>query len=379
MSRIKINILPKTIIFVVVISATCLVTLIVISFWQLDVMENTAVEKITEMQKDVVKNTTDALNELGKTAIKNQAISVAETIGLYLKTHPYMTLKALEKDPEFQKIAVQPVGKTGYTAVADYHTFINIAHKDPNIVNLDLSTLAEKLPGFWAIMSATGNGQPSEGFYDWIDPDGSVRSKYMYIAIIDGETADGAMLNVAATTYISEFNQPAELIEDKFAASRNSIVSDIGNAKRQLLNNATIFSAAIVLFVIFLSIIFTRSITTPLRKLTLVGEKIAKGDLETAFPEIKTNDEVTVLANSLEVMRKEIKLSKENLEKSIKDLEISRDSLEKSKKELEQKNEQLEKVNEELKETNKLMVGRELKMAEMKKEVEELKKKPDQT
>jgi hypothetical protein len=46
--------------------------------------------------------------------------------------------------------------------------------------------------------------------------------------------------------------------------------------------------------------------------------------------------------------------------------------LEKTKKVMETKVAQLEQIN-------KLMVGRELKMAEMKKEIEELKKKLDKT
>ncbi len=371
----KISILAKVFILIISLSIIPLIILSFISFWYLDRMENTAIEKISDIQTRAVEDSAASLNELGKIMIKNQAISVAKAISLYLETHPAMTVRDLQNDPEFQEIAVQPVGKTGYTAVADNSTLINRFHKDPNIVNLDLSTLAEKLPGFWAIMSKTREGKEVEGFYDWVDPDGSIRSKYMYIAIADGVTADRVTMNVAATTYIDEFNKPAELTKERLNISRNDIIADIRNLKNQILKTAAIFISAMSVFVILLSIVFSRFITGPIKKLAAVGEKISQGDLETSFSEIKTNDEIELLANSLETMRKEIKASKENLEKSVRDLEVSKDSLEKSKRELESKNKELEKINEELEQTNKLMIGRELRMMELKKEIEELKNK----
>jgi PAS domain S-box-containing protein len=62
-------------------------------------------------------------------------------------------------------------------------------------------------------------------------------------------------------------------------------------------------------------------------------------------------------------------------EELIKGLKQKTEELEAAKKELEQRNEEFEKTNEKLEQTNKLMIGRELKMAELKKENEELKNK----
>jgi PAS domain S-box-containing protein len=62
-------------------------------------------------------------------------------------------------------------------------------------------------------------------------------------------------------------------------------------------------------------------------------------------------------------------------EELIKGLKQKTEELEVAKKELEQRNEEFEKTNEKLKQTNKLMVGRELKMAELKKENEKYKQK----
>ncbi len=140
-----------------------------------------------------------------KQSIKVKAEDVARQIDLYLELHPDMTVEDLQNDPEFQKIAVQQVGQTGYTAVTDYDTLICRFHQNPTIVNLKLEELSSKLPGFWEIMSKTKGGVENEGIYDWEEADGSIKQKYMYIALVERRTADGVGLHVAATTYLEEY------------------------------------------------------------------------------------------------------------------------------------------------------------------------------
>ncbi len=145
--------------------------------------------------------------EYAKESIKQKAEDVARQIEIYIHNNPDKTIKDLQNDSYFQEIAVQQVGKTGYTAVTDYDTLICRFHKNPQIVNLDLETLSNKLLGFWKIMSSTRGGKPAEGLYDWIDADNTTRQKYMYIAIVNARTADDVGLSVAATTYLDEYNE----------------------------------------------------------------------------------------------------------------------------------------------------------------------------
>ena len=90
-----------------------------------------------------------------KRAIRQQAIGVAKQIEIYITLNPDKTIKDLQNDSYFQSIAVQPVGKTGYTAVTDYSTLTCRFHTNPKVVDLELEKLAEKLPGFWSVMSTT--------------------------------------------------------------------------------------------------------------------------------------------------------------------------------------------------------------------------------
>jgi len=139
-------------------------------------------------------------------SIKDKAVSVAKQIEIYLISNPHLTLNDLQEDPYFQEIAVQDVGLTGYTAVTEYDTLICRFHKNPDIVDKDLSEVASTLPGFWNIMSRTKGGLETEGVYDWLEPDGLTRQKYMYIAVVGPKTADGVGLHVAATTYLDEYD-----------------------------------------------------------------------------------------------------------------------------------------------------------------------------
>ncbi|MDP2750330.1 MAG: hypothetical protein Q8O89_05860, partial [Nanoarchaeota archaeon] len=141
-----------------------------------------------------------------KTRIRLLSQKAAEQAGEYIRTHPNMTVKDLQNDSVFQKIAVQPVGRTGYTALTDVSTLINRFHKNPKIVGTDLSLLSKSLPAFWGVMSKSRYGQEAEGFYDWKEADGSIRQKYMHIQPIDAVTADNVTMNVAATTYVDEYS-----------------------------------------------------------------------------------------------------------------------------------------------------------------------------
>ncbi|MFH1065878.1 MAG: ATP-binding protein, partial [Nanoarchaeota archaeon] len=147
------------------------------------------------------------LNDLNnaKKEIKKRSESIAGQVEEYIISHPNMTVKDLQNDAIFQKIAVQEIGITGYSALTDSDTLFCRFHSNPKIVDVNLESLGGRLPQFWSIMSATRGGKESDGFYDWIEPDGSMAKKYMYISIVNAKTADGVTLSVAATTYIDEY------------------------------------------------------------------------------------------------------------------------------------------------------------------------------
>jgi HAMP domain-containing protein len=127
----------------------------------------------------------------------------------------------------------------------------------------------------------------------------------------------------------------------------------------------------IILFGSILSIYFSRAITRPIIILRNVAAEISKGKLD-ARAEIKSQDEIGALADSLNLMFRDLKKSRSELEWYAKNLEVK---IKARTNALEMKNVEQTKINDKLEQTNKLMVGRELRMIELKKEIEELKKK----
>ena len=165
-------------------------------------------ESLKELTSASLNESKSSLGQMGERMIKEKAIDVATEIELFIKTHPTVKREELLRDPWLKSIAVQKVGETGYTAVHD-NMGINYFHVNPQIVGSDLHDLSIKLPAFGKILDASLKG-PAYGYYDWMDADGRIRSKYMYLAHVKDTD-----LIVAATTYIDEFSKPTKTIEGR--------------------------------------------------------------------------------------------------------------------------------------------------------------------
>ena len=109
---------------------------------------------------------------------------------------------------------------------------------------------------------------------------------------------------------------------------------------------------------------FVSIIIRPLKELKVFSEKISSGDFSEKI-EIKTDDELSDLAKSFNNMAEKLGDLYNNLENKVKE---RTEALEKS--EVESK-----KTLVESERANKLMVGRELEMVKLKKEIDELKAK----
>jgi methyl-accepting chemotaxis protein len=117
----------------------------------------------------------------------------------------------------------------------------------------------------------------------------------------------------------------------------------------------------ILLICLFFAISFSRAIVLPLKKLTLITQSIASGDMQTQMDPnlLKEKNEIGVLANSFKLMI-------DNLQKTLQKLNESNQEILKAKTDLEQKNNELERMNS-------IMLGREMKIIELKKEIATLK------
>ncbi|MCP4762137.1 MAG: response regulator [archaeon] len=189
-----------------------------------------------------------------KSAIRQKAYDVAKQVALYIKANPQKTIVDLQNDSYFQKIAIQPVGNTGYTALTNTDTLTCMLHKNPKLLNFKLEKLADTLPQFWNLIYQTKDGKEVEGEYVFKDPDGQLKKKYMSIAVVYAKTADNVPLTIAATAYLDDY-----AFQEKYADPENRSdkkFSHVKSRQRKIINYYLPIVIAIALMLILLLIHF---------------------------------------------------------------------------------------------------------------------------
>ena len=125
-----------------------------------------------------------------------------------------------------------------------------------------------------------------------------------------------------------------------------------------------VFGVVAGLAVLLISWLLARAVSSPINSLTDMAKKIGEGDLDVKINKqaILTGDEVKVLAATLMASARNLKDLYQNLEKKVNT----------RTKKLEESEMNLKKALAESERANKLMVGRELKMMELKKAITNL-------
>jgi methyl-accepting chemotaxis protein len=136
----------------------------------------------------------------------------------------------------------------------------------------------------------------------------------------------------------------------------------------------------LIIFTAFLSFYLAEGVTKPVEQLRAGAEIIGKGNLDYQI-KLKTGDEIEELAKSFNRMAEDLKKSRASLEETKTVLEIKvaartrelRELAENLDGQVKQRTKELREKVRELERFNRLAVGRELKMIELKKEIERLK------
>lgn len=166
----------------------------------------------------------------------------------------------------------------------------------------------------------------------------------------------------------------------------------LSNRMKEVYIQISLVVIPLLLLISILTFLFVKRMTKPLNFLIIAVNKIREGNLESKV-DIETKDEIGQLGIAFNEMTSKLKVSYTILEEKIaertKELEDERRSLEKKvsertseleelKKDLENTvKERTQKLNDkliELERVNAVMTDREIKMIELKKELEELKK-----
>lgn len=270
-----------------------------------------ALQSNISLGDSAVQDSTLALRRLGEEMIRQKALDVAGQVEIYLRQHPDIGPAELAKDEDLRKIAVQPIGQTGYTAIVDADRFTILVHQFRENEGKDLHELNVTLPSFWQVIQASAGGRASSGYYDWIEPDGFVNQKYAYIAPINtAASGAGGSLTLWSTTYIYEFSAPAEETQKMIAES----TADTGRNINQRINSLqTTFIGifiAVILAVSALAFWLARTITRPVLVLNHGARVIGSGNLDHTV-DIRTGDEIEDLSHSFNKMAADLKTQME--------------------------------------------------------------------
>ncbi|MCX7154898.1 MAG: HAMP domain-containing protein [Rhodocyclales bacterium] len=248
------------------------------------------------------------IKELAENAIMATAQSVAKESQIYLEAHPELTKQAFMDNQRFKEIAIQKVGINGYTALyehGDDGKWRTWVHTNPKITahNLDDMAKLEKplgasFAGFWKILTDVSGSHPSTGYYKWQEKDGTFKDKYMASVNVPGTE-----FYIASTTYIDEFTEPMTRLERESKAT----------AKAESLRNA-IQMAIIIAVIAMVVFIFGGRLAANIRYLSDMTDRISLGELDAAI-EVRSKDELAVLAESISRLQQSVKLSIQRLRK----------------------------------------------------------------
>lgn len=184
-------------------------------------------------------------------------------------------------------------------------------------------------------------------------------------------TLDMKQKEAEESAKLEVFHENAAKINEKKEAINLASMTLVNKATERTTLIIVLFTIGVLVLPILIGFVISRSITKPIKKLIEGTEIISKGNLEHKI-EIKGKDECSQLAAAFNQMAAKLKEYYSGLEGKIK--QRTQEVEEKNKK-LAASEVEVKKALEVAEQTNKLMVGRELKMKEMKKRIEELEKK----
>ena len=265
-----------------------------------------ATQRVSEL---TVAESEQHMKELGETSIRQKALDVATQVQLYFEVHPGLLADpaAMMADKELAGVAVQPVGRTGYTALYDSKG-ITYFHSNPELVGADMHAFAATLPEFWKVFDASLDGTVVGSYYIWKDPDGALREKYMECVPV-GNTP----YRIAATTYIDEFYAPIYDTQQKALS-----------IFRQTRVQTFAVIAAVTILASLIALWLSSYISRPVASVIAASKAVETGQFSSVnLGEVeKRKDELGGLARVFSRMAGQVQSREENLKEEVRELEV---------------------------------------------------------
>ncbi|MBN1255095.1 MAG: zinc-ribbon domain-containing protein [Deltaproteobacteria bacterium] len=255
----------------------------------------------------ITQESSQVVTKMAEQAIAEKGRTVANEIERYIVSHPELAKNPpfpkedYKNYPEFQSIAIQKVGQTGYTCLVAKHTESEPisklwAHPIENLIGVDIDAAMKKTLGEdfqrWydiTVNAFKGKGQEAAGYYMWYDK----REKYMVMVPVEGTD-----FFIASTTYLDEFTLPMTELEKRAIAMTS-------HARRTVMLILIATALLVALFVV----VYGYRLSGRLKGLSDAADRISVGNLDVNIGESKAGDEIGDLANALDRMQTSIRLA----------------------------------------------------------------------
>lgn len=246
------------------------------------------------------------LGQMAEDSLRYKALDVALQLELYLQGHRKSTVADLGNDPAFHDIAIQPVGRSGYTSLIDAATGRNRFH--PQYGSADIAPQAARgcLEECRKIIEASVGGKYAGGYYSYAESDGRTAKKYMYIAPLRETTADGVRFAVVASTYLEEFTRSIESAKEVSDGSSRLLQVIIEQQLQSLKQQGLWYLGAAIVVILLIAgaigVYFSRLI----RQLRDATERVKRGEYDLRLPMLMSGeigallDDFRTMATNLE-------------------------------------------------------------------------------
>ena len=301
------------------------------------------------------------LTQMSEDFIRQKAFDIALQLDLYLQGHPGVAVEELRKDRQFREIAVQPVGREGYSAVHDSRTAISVVHPNQQLEGSNLNKLADEFPQFWHIINSSLGGRYAHGDYVWRESDGQTREKFMYIVPLGNLTADGVQLAVGATAYKDDFNRPLKAAREVAEGTSHLLALTIDRSINSLKIDGFMFMTISIVIVLCLACWTGYYFSQAIKLLRMATNEVNRGNFDIRLKQ-KMPGDVGQLIDEFNRMTDNLAVTtvkKERLEIKEQELKAEIGEREKAEEELRVHQGQLEDLvrdrTSELRETNRFL------------------------
>lgn len=262
--------------------------------------------QMQRLTSEINRESARVVGELAAENIAAKVRAVALQCRIFLSANPQISKEDFNWDTEFKRYAVQKIGETGSTFLAEIPSpggvWIPWAHPDPQLIGKDMMVSIRQSYGeknatdFWNIAQRVITDDEAQGTYLGRDDQGKQREMFMFVMKMEHTP-----YTVGCITYLDEFTKEIDKLQ---------IYSERETAKSRNINLLITLVSLIIIGSIIT--VYAYRLTKAINYLTDAADRISVGELDAEII-ITSNDEIGNLAEAISRMQDSLRFSMERL------------------------------------------------------------------